>query len=113
MSYFEVKLAGDHVWLPEERRGWFGLRRRRVEVRCGFVTTRLIETSSPEEAASLAVELVDRELLELSVNRKGESFGIRVEGISEQKYITPEWMPGGGFTFYAQTGLGTVRPARS
>lgn len=95
MSYFEVILEGKNFFLEIEGN----------EELLGFVTTRWVEASNPQDAEFKARELIknDDSLLELfkTSNKKNPKPMIYLSEIAQVSWFTFIWRkPGCGYSFY-------------
>ncbi len=97
MPKFAVHLHGTGCWFGlEERR--LGKWEQTVPRAHGFYTVRFVEAASEEEAAAIAVEMVQAEVKSMYLD--GYPRSIEVEEVLEDPKRFAEFAPGVGFTWY-------------
>lgn len=94
MNKYRVFLNGRNFWMKVDRQ----------PKRMGFYTTRFVEADLPEEAESLAVQLIrkDTKLQKVVHNKKSDPPMIYLEGIALLKSFKGIKLPGTGYVFYEE-----------
>jgi hypothetical protein len=99
MPKFLIKLHGEHYKIEVEKKDFF-FRKRSDWKNVGFYTTRFIESETAGEAIEKALELVEKELVEIADSTENSS--LILEQIQEDDEAYNLYAPGSGFSFYAE-----------
>ena len=96
MSTYRVLLNGENFLIE-----WDG-----QPSKTGFYTTRVVEADNPDEAETIAVEIIkqDARLRSITLNGKEDSPMIYVDEIEEVSSLAPGENTATGFAFYPEDG---------